>query len=136
MAGSPNDAAAPPSRRPPTIHDVARLANVTIGTVSKALNGRGHLRPETRDRVREAAEQLGFRPNDLVHSLLRGRTYTVGLITTDSYGRFSIPVLTGIEDALGAARISVFLCNAHDDPERERGHVDALLAKHVDGIIV
>ena len=136
MAGSPSDAATPSSRRPPTIHDVARLANVTIGTASKALNGRGHLRTETRDRVRDAAAQLGFRPNDLVHSLLRGRTFTVGLITTDSYGRFSIPVLTGIEDALGAARISVFLCNARDDPERERSHVDSLLSKQVDGIIV
>ncbi len=122
--------------RVPTIRDVAQAANVTIGTVSKALNGRGSLRPETRDRVRAAAEQLGFRPNDLVHSLLRGRTFTVGLLTTDTYGRFSIPVLTGIEDALGSARISVFLCNALDDPARERRHLESLLAKQVDGIIV
>jgi LacI family transcriptional regulator len=115
---------------------VARLADVTIGTASKALNGRGQLRPQTRERVRDAAARLGFRPNDLVHSLLRGRSYTVGLLTTDSYGRFSIPLLTGIEDALGAARISVFLCNGRDDPGRERRHVESLLAKQVDGIIV
>lgn len=124
------------SRRPPTIHDVARTAGVTIGTASKALNGRGQLRAETRARVRSAATRLGFRPNDLVHSLLRGRTYTVGLITSDSYGRFSIPLMTGIEDALGAARISVFLCNARDDPQHERRHIESLLSKQVDGIIV
>lgn len=120
----------------PTIYDVAQAAGVAIGTVSKALNGRGKLRPETRERVQAEAARLRFRPNDLAHSLVRGRTFTVGLLTTDSYGRFSIPLLTGIEDALGTAEVSVFLCDARDDPARERQHIEALLAKRVDGIIV
>jgi LacI family transcriptional regulator len=121
---------------PPTIRDVARAAGVSVGTVSKALNGSGRLRPETRERVRAEAERLDFRPNDLIKSLLRGRTFTVGLITTDYFGRFNMPVIAGIEDALGAAEILVFLCNVRDDPERERRVVSALLAKQVDGIIV
>jgi len=120
----------------PTIHDVARAAGVSIGTVSKALNGQGKLRPETRARVQDAADRLRFRPNDLAHSLLRGRSFTVGLLTTDSYGRFSIPLMQGIEDALGAARIAVFLCDARDDPVRERHYIETLLSKRVDGIIV
>lgn len=123
------------SRLPVTIRDVARAAGVSVGTVSKALNGGGQLREETRRAVRVAAERMGFRPNDLAQSLLRKRTFTVGLISTDSYGRFSIPVLEGIESALEPARISVFLCRA-DDPVRERRHVESLLAKRVDGIIV
>ena len=85
------------TKSPVTIRDVARLAGVSVGTVSKALNGYGQLRAETRDAVRNAAERLGFRPNDLAQSLLRKRSFTVGLISTDSYGRFSIPVLEGIE---------------------------------------
>jgi LacI family transcriptional regulator len=119
-----------------TIHDVARAAGVTIGTVSKALNGRGQLRPETRERVLAEATRLEFRPNDLIRSLLRGRTYTVGLLTTDYFGRFTMPLLAGIEDALGAAEILVFLCNVRDDPGREREVIASLLAKQVDGIIV
>lgn len=119
-----------------TIHDVARAAGVTIGTVSKALNGQGKLREETRERVRATADRLGFRPNDLAQSLLRGRSFTVGLLTTDSYGRFSIPLMTGIEDTLSDAQISVFFCDARDDVARERRYIDSLLAKHVDGIIV
>jgi len=119
-----------------TIHDVARAAGVSIGTASQALNGRGKMRPETRERIREAAARLEYRPNALMTSLLRGRSYTVGLISTDSYGRFSIPLLEGIEDTLGAARMSVFLCDARDDPARERWHIESLLAKQVDGIIV
>src|SRR5436190_1638602 len=106
-------------KSPATIWDVARAAGVSVGTVSKALNGQGQLRDETRTAVRSTAERLGFRPNDLAQSLLRKRTFTVGLISTDSYGRFSIPVLEGIESALEPARISVFLCRA-DDPVRER----------------
>ena len=49
--------------RPATISDVARLAGVSVGTASKALNDRGSLREQTRDRVRAAAEELGFQPN-------------------------------------------------------------------------
>ena len=120
----------------PTIRDVAEAAGVSYGTVSKSLNGTGQLRAETRALVRSTAERLGFRPNSLAQSLLRRRSFTVGLISTDRYGRFSIPVLEGIEDALGSANISVFLCSAADDPERERQHVESLLAKRVDGIIV
>jgi LacI family transcriptional regulator len=119
-----------------TIHDVARAAGVTIGTASKALNGRGQLRPATRERVLAEATRLEFRPNDLVRSLLRGRTYTVGVLTTDHVGRFSGPVTAGIEDALGAAEILTFVCTVRDDPDRERKAIDGLLAKQVDGIIV
>lgn len=137
----PGPAGAQPKRgrrMPPvlTIHDVARAANVSIGTVSKALNNGGTLKQETRDKVIAVAKQLGFRPNDLAQSLHRGQTFTVGLITSDSFGRFSIPIMEGLEEHLSDSQISVFMCNGADDPEREARHVDALLGKRVDGIVV
>ena len=106
------------------------------GTASKALNGLGMLRAETRDRVAAAARELGFAPNVLARGLLAGRTYTVGVITTDSFGRFSIPVMLGAEDALGAGQMSVFMCDTRDDPDRERQYLDTLLSRRVDGLIV
>ena len=93
-----------PNLKRATIRDVAALAGVSIGTASKALNGQGKLRATTRDRVAAAARELGFAPNVLARGLLAGRTYTVGVITTDSFGRFSIPVMLGAENALGPAR--------------------------------
>jgi LacI family transcriptional regulator len=60
----------------------------------------------------------------------------VGLITTDSFGRFSIPVMLGVEDALGTGQVSVFMCDTRDDPERERRYVETLAARRVDGLIV
>jgi len=125
-----------PRARTPTIRDVAALAGVSVGTASKALNGRGSLRADTVARVREAAAQLRFRPNPAARSLHAGRTYTVGMITTDTIGRFSIPLLIGTEDALGAGQISVLLCDARDDPIREQHHLEVLLSRRVDGIIV
>jgi LacI family transcriptional regulator len=128
--------AAEPDARRVTIRDVAAQAGVSIGTASKALNGQGKLRAETRDRVAAAARELGFSPNVLARGLLAGRTYTVGLITTDSFGRFSIPVMLGAEDALGAGQMSVFMCDTRDDPAREQQYLRMLLGRHVDGLIV
>ena len=125
-----------PTRAAPRISDVAALAGVSVGTVSKALNGRGQLREQTRERVRAAAEQLGFEPNSVARSLLAGRTYTVGLITTDHYGRFSIPLMRGAEDALGAGEMAAFMCESREDPIREQHYVRTLLSRRVDGIIV
>ncbi len=125
-----------PARTPLTIHDVARAANVSIGTVSKALNNSGSLRPETRAKVIAVAKDLGFRPNDLAQSLHRGQSFTVGLITSDSFGRFSIPIMEGLEEHLSDSAMSVFMCNGADELEREARHVDSLLGKRVDGIVV
>ena len=123
-------------RRAATLTDVARLAGVSIATASKALNGRKQVKAETRARVIEAAERLSFSPNALARGLLAGRTGTVGLITSDLEGRFSIPILMGAEDAFGSGKTSVFLCDARGDAIREQHHVQALLSRRVDGLIV
>jgi LacI family transcriptional regulator len=123
-------------RRAPTIRDVAKRADVSVGTVSKALNNNGSLRQETRERVIAVANELGFLPNDLAQSLHRGHTLTVGLITNDSFGRFTMPIMEGLEECLTDNRIAVFLANATDDPDREARHVGQLIGKRVDGIVV
>ena len=123
-------------RRQATLGDVARLAGVSIATASKALNGRDQVSPVTRARVHEAADQLSFSPNALARGLLAGRTGTIGLLTSDLEGRFSIPVLLGAEDAAGEGANSVFLCDARGDAIREQHHVRALLGRRVDGLIV
>ena len=118
------------------ITDVAALAGVSIGTASKALNGTGQLRESTRARVKDAAEKLGFVGDARARALSSGRTYTVGMITTDSFGRFSIPVLLGAEDALSAGQMAVLLCDTRDDHVREAHYLRSLAARGVDGIIV
>jgi LacI family transcriptional regulator len=119
-----------------TIRDVARLAGVSIGTASKALNASGRLKPETRAKVLKAAAEIDYRPNNLAQSLHRARSMTVGILTNDRFGRFTFPIVAALERRLFDDGIAVFMCNATDDPARERRHIDQLLRKRVDGLVV
>src|SRR6266581_6977094 len=103
-----------PSSRGVTLNDVARASGVTLGTASKALNGRGKLSPETRERVRSEAKRLGFRFRTLRQEEVAITGLLIGVLTTDNYGRFSMPLLTGIEDSFGTLPVSAVLCNSHD----------------------
>ncbi|MFF1815674.1 LacI family DNA-binding transcriptional regulator [Kribbella sp. NPDC058245] len=118
------------------ITDVAALAGVSAGTASKALNNTGQLSQETRERVRRAAAQLGFTPDVRGRALSSGRTFTVALLTTDSSGRFSIPIMRGVEDVLSAGELATVLCDTRDDPLREQSYLRSLVARGVDGIVV
>ncbi|NUU05234.1 LacI family DNA-binding transcriptional regulator [Leifsonia sp. C5G2] len=122
----------PPAR----LADVARMAGVSKGTASKALNDKSDVRSETRLRVLEAAEALSFRPSAIARNLTSGRTGTVGILTNDLDGRFVLPILAGAEDALGAGEISVLLCDARGDAIREQRHLKTLLERRIDGLIV
>jgi LacI family transcriptional regulator len=119
-----------------TLTDVARLAGVSVATASKALNGRNEVAPATRDRVLAAAEKLSFQPNALARGLISGRTRTIGLLTDELGGRFAMPILLGVENALGNEQMSVLLCDARGDTIRRQHYIRALLARQVDGFIV
>ena len=123
-------------RHGPTIRDVARLAEVSLGTASKALNASGRLRDETREKIQRVAREIGYRPNDMAQSLHRARSMTVGIISTDSFGRFTLPIFQALEEQFADEGIAVFMCNATDDPSRERQHIDQLLGKRIDGLVV
>ncbi len=127
--------AGPTSSERVTIYDVAKTAGVSTATASKALNGTGRMSEETRYRVKRVAQELGFRPNALARSLTSKRSFSVGLLTNDTYGRFTLPVMAGVSDGLIDHGVSVFLCAVDGNPDLARIHVDALLDKQVDGII-
>jgi LacI family transcriptional regulator len=133
---TPPDDLKAPFRGPPTIRDVARIAEVSIGTASKALNAGGRLSQETREKVLRVAGEIGYRPNDLAQSLHRAKSRTIGIISNDSFGRFTFPIVEALEERLADERIAVFMCNATDDPTRERQHLDQLLGKRIDGLVV
>lgn len=125
-----------PEREKATIRDVAAEAGVSIATVSKALNGRGRMTAETRERVLGAAKALNFRPNALARGLHTKRSFTVGLLTDDVYGRFALPVMQGVTEGLIDHGVSVFLCALEENPVLAQSHLDALMEKQVDGIVV
>lgn len=119
-----------------SIRDVARAAGVSPGTVSKVLNDMPGIAAPTRARVTLAAKKLDYRPNELVRGIFARRSFTVGLITSDSFGRFSGPIMAGVEDALGRGQLSVIMCDSRGDVGREAEHLEVLMGRRIDGLIV
>jgi DNA-binding LacI/PurR family transcriptional regulator len=123
--------------RPPVMGDVARLAGVSHQTVSRVLNAHAHIRPETRERVERAIEQLGYRPNGAARALVRGRSGVVGVITTSGalYGpRSAEHAVREAARAAGFAVASVDLTAV--DRERLRTAIDDLQRIGVEGVVV
>lgn len=119
----------------PSLRDVAELANVSLATASKAMNGRADVAEPTRRRVLDAAESLGFRASDRP-GVRRAAPRTIGLLSADLGGRFARRVAEGARAALGDGRLTVLSCHTEADSDLERQHVDALLDRRLDGLIV
>ena len=120
-----------------TIRDVARVAKVHPGTVSRALNAetRGLVNQETAERVMRAAQELGYRPNPIARGLKTNRSYTIGVLIPDITNPLFPPILRGIEDRLDEAGYTSLIVNTDNDAERERSYLEALRARQVDGFI-
>ena len=119
-----------------TIKDLARSANVSHSTVSRALRGSPLVNHETAERIRSLAEQAGYRTSAVARSLATRRTSTVGVVVTTIADPFAAGVVGGIEDAANDHGFSVFLANSNADPEREVSVVHSFEERRVDGIIV
>ena len=118
-----------------TIYDVARVAGVSTSTVSHVVNGTRHVREETKSRVRQAMDELRFRPNSLARGLVRQETRTFALIVPDNVNPFFAELARGIEDYGFAAGYNVILCNSDRKSSKELAYLDMLISKRVDGII-
>ncbi|KAF0995248.1 HTH-type transcriptional regulator KdgR [Geobacillus sp. TFV-3] len=120
-----------------TMADVAKLANVSKSTVSQYLNKRyEYMSEETRKRIAEAIEELGYQPNIIARSLKQKTTATIGVIVFNMLHMLTTQVLHAIEEECQKRGFQVIVCNSGDDPEKEKTYVDTLLAKQVDGLIV
>lgn len=122
-------------RREPTLADVARLAGVSLTTVSRVLNNRGYLSQRTRDAVAEAIKELGYRPNQLARALHGKSTQTVGLIVPSTALPFFGELAVGVENALAEHGYRVLICSSMGNASREKQYLDLLLSNRVDGII-
>jgi DNA-binding LacI/PurR family transcriptional regulator len=119
-----------------TILDVAKLADVSIATVSRVLNGDPAVRLRTRRLVQAAIEQLDYHPNAAARSLRLARSQTLGLVMRDLANPVYIGVLHGIEEVVRAHGFALFLCDGGDDPAVEDLHLEQLFQRRVDGVIL
>jgi LacI family transcriptional regulator len=119
-----------------TMNDVARVAEVSIATVSHVINGTRFVSPERAERVLAAMRELDYTPDATARSLRVGRTHTIGLVIPDNSNPFFAELARRIEGAGFDAGYTTILGNSGELPERERQYVSTLLSKRVDGLII
>src|SRR5665647_1561091 len=118
-----------------TIYDVAREAGVSMATVSRVVNNNPNVKPQTRKKVFEAIERLGYRPNAVARGLASKKTTTVGVVIPDISNAIFAEVARGIEDIANMYRYNIILCNADKKKEKEISVINTLLEKQVDGLL-
>ncbi|MFT4218554.1 MAG: LacI family DNA-binding transcriptional regulator [Micropruina sp.] len=136
MADLAPEPARPGSRRAPTLQQVAAAAGVSRSTAARSLGNYGTVDPVLRERVLEAARELGYRRNALASSVSSGRSSTVGVVISDIEDPHFARAVRGIIDAAGARGFDVILANTDEKLEAERSAVKVFLDKRVDGFIV
>lgn len=119
-----------------TIRDVASKAGVSINTVSRVLNDRPDVNEATRERVRGAIADLGYRPNSLARSLIRRSSRTIGLVVTDCTNPNSARQIRMVQQAMSKAGYAVLIFDTQEDGEQERSAIELLEENMVDGIII
>ena len=118
-----------------TIKDVARAAGVSPSTVCRALSTPELVRHETGERVRRAADELGYSPNRAARGLITGRTSNLGRIVPDLANPFFPGVVKGMQARAREADYAVFVADTDEDPAAE-AHLVRALAKQVDGVVL
>ncbi len=119
-----------------SIKDIAKAAGVSHSTVSRALSDSSLVSSETRDRIRQIAQDLGYSPNAMARGLVTQQTRTIGVIVTTIADPFIGEVVRGIEEVAADNSYRVFLATSHSDPLREVNLVKGFREWRVDGVIV
>ncbi|MCX7711467.1 MAG: LacI family transcriptional regulator [Clostridia bacterium] len=119
-----------------TIKDIAKKAEVSYATVSRALTNHPEINEETRRKVLQIAHEMGYRPNAIAKGLVTKNSRTLGLIIPDITNPFLSEVAQGMGDYASQNGYQVFLCNCNWDVQREKEHLSKLLSSRVDGIVI
>jgi DNA-binding LacI/PurR family transcriptional regulator len=121
---------------PAKLADVARLAGVSIATVSRVLADKPHVSASVRTRVLAAAAELNYRPSRVARSLRAQRARVIGLLLADIRERLFTAFVRAVEDVAYTHRYSFLLCNTDEDPDKIEVYVDLMAEEHVAGVIL
>jgi DNA-binding LacI/PurR family transcriptional regulator len=119
-----------------TMHQIAREAGVSLGTVSHVINGTAKVREPLRQRVVKAVKNLGYEPNELSRGLRLNRTSMIGMIIPDITNPFFPGVVRGVEDVAYKNQYRLVLCNTDNDPVKEATYLSQLKSFLPAGILM
>jgi LacI family transcriptional regulator len=118
------------------IREVATAAGVSVASASVAINGRAGVSEQTRQRVLQAAQRLGYRANPQAQALRRGRTTTYALVVRNFSNPFFIDVISGAEEVAAEAGATLLVVDSHYSLDRERRHVAAMADRQCAGLAI
>lgn len=124
------------SRYMASIREVAKLAQVSPSTVSRALNGSGYVAEQTKEKIRNAVNELDYVPNQWIRNLYRKKTGIVGVMATEMIHPFFSVLWSHMEIELNKYGYHMMLCNTSGNKETEREYLDTLERNLFDGLIV
>ena len=119
-----------------TIYDISKKLNVSVATVSRALNNHPRISQETKELVMAAAKEMNYKQNNLAKALKSGETKTVGVIVPYINTNFFSSVIRGLEEELSPHGYRVIICQSHDDADIEKKQLTTLLHTQVDCIFI
>ncbi|NUU05218.1 LacI family DNA-binding transcriptional regulator [Leifsonia sp. C5G2] len=119
-----------------TMVDVARIAGVSISTVSHVLNGTRNVEKGTRRRVLSAIEQTGYRQDTLARAMRRSKTDSIGLVVSAAGEPAFAEMVHGVEQAAAERGLTLLLANSGEDADREQRAITTLLERRIDGLIL
>ncbi len=120
----------------PTIHDVAKEAGVSKSLVSLVMRESDKVSPASREAVLKATKKIGYRPNAAARTMVRQRSYVIGVMVSNLHNPFFADVIDGIDMAVTDASYRSILTTGNREPQRERLAVTTLLEMRVDGLIL
>lgn len=118
-----------------TLKQLAKELNVSVSTVSKALNDSSEISTKTIKRVKELAQLYGYKPNPVAVSLKRNKTFTIGILMPDILNHFFAQVLYGIEQKASESGYKIITCLTNESLEKEKEYLNMLEYNQVDGVI-
>lgn len=119
-----------------TIRQIAKELGVSAMTVSRALNNKAYVDENTRKKVLETAERMGYKPNHIARSLTIKKTYTIGVVLPKMSHSFFPDAIRGMEEAAYERDYQLILGHSAEDENREKKVIESLVSKRVDGILI
>jgi LacI family transcriptional regulator len=124
------------SKKELTIYDLAERLNISVATVSRALNDHPDVNKKTKRKVSELAEAMGYRKNNFASGLRMQKTNTVGFIIHELNSHFIASVLSGIEKVMTDAQYNIIIGHSSESAATEIANANNFFHKRVDGLIV
>lgn len=120
----------------PNMREIAKLAGVSIATVSRYINNNGYVSDEAREKIQKIIDEENYKPNELARSIFRKSSKTIGLMVPNISNPFFNQMALIIEKYANDNGYSVFLCNTEDNPNKEKNYIEILQSHRVAGIII